>query len=184
MTRGTILIKRNERVIRGTILMLLAGVLMGSMVRAQTAKPPAPATPTAPAARIAQPAATGTRIHYRRATPARATMYYEAAWGVDSLSVKAVESGELIRFTYHVVDPAKAEALNDKKFEPSLLFPARHMKLVVPALENVGQLRQSSTPVAGMTYWMAFSNPGRPVKRGDLVDVEIGQFRAEGLIVE
>jgi hypothetical protein len=45
-------------------------------------------------------------------------------------------------------------------------------------------LRQSSTPIAGKSYWMAFSNPSRTVKRGDRVDIEIGQFRAEGLVVE
>jgi hypothetical protein len=55
---------------------------------------------------------------------------------------------------------------------------------VVPALEQVGQLRQSATPKAGMSYWMAFSNSGRRVKRGDRVDVVIGQFRANGLVVE
>ncbi|HEY0786602.1 MAG TPA: hypothetical protein VGD62_12085, partial [Acidobacteriaceae bacterium] len=30
----------------------------------------------------------------------RAALFYESVWGVDSLSVRAVESGELIRFTY------------------------------------------------------------------------------------
>jgi hypothetical protein len=58
------------------------------------------------------------------------------------------------------------------------------VKLVIPSLEKVGQLRQSSTPEAGKSYWMAFSNPGRTVKRGDRVDVIIGQFRAAGLVVE
>jgi len=45
-------------------------------------------------------------------------------------------------------------------------------------------LRQSSTPEMGKTYWMAFSNKGGVVKRGDRVDIVIGQFRAEGLIVD
>jgi hypothetical protein len=31
---------------------------------------------------------------------------------------------------------------------------------------------------------MAFSNVGRRVKRGDRVNVVIGNFRAEGLVVE
>jgi hypothetical protein len=31
---------------------------------------------------------------------------------------------------------------------------------------------------------MAFSNKGRLVKRGDRVNVVIGQFRAEGLVVD
>jgi hypothetical protein len=45
-------------------------------------------------------------------------------------------------------------------------------------------LRQTATPEEGKSYWMAFSNKGRPVKRGDRVTVVIGHFRAEGLVVE
>jgi len=73
--------------------------------------------------------------------------------------------------------------LNDKKLEPSLIDPAAGVKLVIPSLEKVGQLRQSSTPEAGKSYWMAFSNKGRLVKRGHRVDVVIGSFRAQGLEV-
>jgi hypothetical protein len=58
------------------------------------------------------------------------------------------------------------------------------VQLVVPTLDKVGQLRQSSTPEAGKSYWMGFSNKGRLVKRGDRVDVVIGQFKAQGLVVE
>jgi len=55
---------------------------------------------------------------------------------------------------------------------------------VVPRMEKIGQLRQTGTPEAGKAYWMAFSNKGRPVKKGDRVDVVIGQFRAQGLVVD
>jgi hypothetical protein len=105
-------------------------------------------------------------------------------WGVDTFSVKSVEGGELIRFSYRVLDGNRARLLNDKSIEAYLIAPAAHAKLVVPSLEKVGLLRQSSTPEAGKTYWMAFSNPGRPVKRGDRVNVVIGQFHADGLVVE
>jgi hypothetical protein len=105
-------------------------------------------------------------------------------WGVDSLSVKAVESGEILRFTYRVVDPERAKVLNDKKVEPSLIAPERGVRLVVPSFEKVGKLRQSATPEPGRSYWMAFSNAGRPVRRGDRVNVVIGNFHAENLIVE
>lgn len=114
----------------------------------------------------------------------RAEMYHERVWGVNSFNVKAAESGELIRFSWRVVDPAKATPLNDKKAEPVLIDPQAGVKFVVPTMEKVGQLRQSSTPEAGKSYWMAFSNVGRRVKRGDHVNVVIGQFHAEGLIVE
>jgi hypothetical protein len=114
----------------------------------------------------------------------KAVQYYALFWGVDSLAVKSVESGEIIRFTYRVLDPEKAKALNDKKNEPSLIDPKAGVELVVPALENVGKLRQSSTPQEGKVYWMAFSNKGRHVKPGDHVNVVIGKFRVEGLVVQ
>jgi len=94
-----------------------------------------------------------------------------------------VESGEMIRFTYRVLEPGKAKVLNDKKNEPSLIDPKAGVSLVIPSLEKVGKLRQSSTPEAGKLYWMAFSNKGGYVKPGHRVNVVIGQFRAEGLVV-
>ena len=114
----------------------------------------------------------------------RAGRYYQLVWGVDALSVKAVESGEIIRFAYQVLDVNKAKMLNDKKFTPSLIDPQAGVSLVVPAMEQVGILRQSAPPEAGKSYWMAFSNSGRRVKRGDRVNIVIGQFHANGLVVD
>jgi hypothetical protein len=113
-----------------------------------------------------------------------ARQHYLLIWGIESLSVASVESGEIIRFTYRVVDPNKAKVLNDKKNEPSLIDPQAGVKLVVPSLEKVGQLRQSSAPEAGKTYWMAFSNKGGYVKPGHRVNIVIGTFHADGLIVQ
>ena len=101
-----------------------------------------------------------------------------------ALSVRLVESGEVVRFTYRVLDPDKAKALNDKSNEPSLIDPRAGVKLVVPTMEKIGQLRQTGTPEAGKAYWMAFSNKGRPVKKGDRVSIVIGEFRADGLVVD
>lgn len=114
----------------------------------------------------------------------RAGIYYRTVWGVDGLGVKWAESGEVIRFTYQVLDADKAKVLGDKKFEPSLVDPRRGVSLVVPSLENVGQLRQSAPPENDRSYWMVFSNKGRLVKRGDHVNVVIGAFHADGLVVD
>jgi hypothetical protein len=116
--------------------------------------------------------------------PRRECSYYRLFWGVDSLSVKAVESGELIKFSYRVLDADKAKTLNDKSLDPAMYVPALHAKLVIPSLEKVGQLRQAATPEPGRYYWMAFSNPGGVVKKGDRVSVVIGQFHIDGLVVE
>jgi hypothetical protein len=167
----------DRNVILKTTSMLLAGVLASSIVvsraRAQSAAP------------AGKPPVTAARTRYQPDHFAgRAGTYYRLVWGIESPSVKWAESGEMIRFSYHVIDADKAKALNDKKDEPSLIDPQAGVSLVVPALEQVGQLRQSGTPTAGVSYWMAFSNSGRRVKRGDRVDVVIGQFRANGLVVE
>jgi hypothetical protein len=163
---------------------LLAAFLASSMIvsNSQAQSTQEAAKPAAPAGQAAAPG-TPTRYHPSRFSK-RATEYYGLIWGVDSLSVKWAESGEVIRFSYRVLDPDKAAVLNDKKAEPSLIDPQAGVKLVVPSLEKVGKLRQSSTPEAGKSYWMAFSNKGRPVKRGDHVNVVIGRFKAEGLVVQ
>jgi hypothetical protein len=122
---------------------------------------------------------------YRPNQPSkRAGEYFDMIWGVQGLSVRAVESGALIRFSYRVLDPSKAAILNDKKVDAFLDAPSRGVRLSIPSLEKVGQLRQGATEVAGRSYWMAFSNPRRTVKRGDRVNVVIGHFRADGLMVE
>jgi hypothetical protein len=157
--------------------MLLAGVLASGIlcltVAAQSPAPGAQASMTAALARYRPDRFAG-----------RAGTYYRIVWGVEAPSVRTVESGEIIRFTYRVIDPDKAKQLNDKKFEPFLIDPQAGVKLVVPALEQVGQLRQSAPPEAGKTYWMAFSNSGRRVKQGDRVNVVIGPFHADGLVVD
>lgn len=114
----------------------------------------------------------------------RAGRYYELAWGIDSISVKLVESGELVRFSYRVLDAAKASVLNDKQNTATLNDPQAGVSLVVPTMEKIGQLRQGNTPEAGRSYWMAFSNKGRRVARGHWVDVVIGQFKASNLVVD
>jgi hypothetical protein len=111
-------------------------------------------------------------------------MYYQTVWGIDALSVKWAGSGELVRFSWRVVDADRANALNDKKAEPSLEDPKAGVSLVVPVMEKVGQLRQTAPPEVGKSYWVAFSNVGRRVKPGDRVNVVIGSFRAENLVVE
>jgi hypothetical protein len=114
----------------------------------------------------------------------RAGAYYKFVWGVDALSVKLAESGAVVRFSWRVLDPDRAKALNEKAAEPSLEDPQAGVSLVVPTMENIGKLRQESPPEAGKSYWMVFSNKGQRVKRGDRVNVVIGQFRAEGLAVD
>ena len=164
--------------------MLLAGILAGGVLlpslSAQTAAPAQPAQPAVKPAAALKPY----RNQPDHIAP-REAAYYEAVWGIGEPSVKAVESGIILRFSYKVLDAQKATPLNDKKVDPILVSPEKGLKLVIPTLDKVGQLRQAPPAIeAGKSYWMAFSNNGRQLKPGDRVDVVIGNFHARGLLIE
>lgn len=110
--------------------------------------------------------------------------YLLHTWGIDTLEVRSTSSGELLRFSYRVLNANKAKALNDKKYEPHLIDEASGYMLQIPVMEKVGQLRQTGTPQDGKQYWMVFSNKGKFVKPGSRVDVLIGNFRINGLVVD
>jgi hypothetical protein len=190
--RGQIKTMSDFKGISVTTTMLLAGILASSIsvspAGAQSpASQPSPGSPAA--AQSPRPGtkapAPGPSVRRRPAQVSKsATMYYGLIWGVDSFQVKYAESGEIIRFSYRVIDPEKAKVLNDAKNEPSLIDPQAGVSLVVPSLPFAGKLRQASKAEAGKTYWMGFSNKGRYVKPGHRIIVAIGNFRAEGLVVE
>ncbi len=161
---------------RHAALMLFAALATAPGL-ARAAGPTAPAKPAAKSA--------GPPSHYLpNRFAGKAGRYYRLVWGIDSLTVKLAESGELVRFTWRVLDPERARLLSDKRLEPALVDPRAGVSLVVPAMAKVGPLRQSVTPEAGKSYWMVFSNKGRMVKRGDRVNIVIGEFRADGLAVD
>ena len=113
-----------------------------------------------------------------------ATMMYRRLWGVDNMEVREVSSGFMLRFSFRVVDASKAKALNDKKNTPYLIDETTKIKVEVPNMEKIGQLRQTAAPENGREYWMIFSNDGLFVKPGSRVDIVIGNFRVNGLMVE
>lgn len=127
----------------------------------------------------------------KRATPYHGTRqttksreYYASAWGVDHLRAAYTSSGNLVRFTFRVVQPQLAKPLGDRAASPYLYAPKNRAVLQVPTMEKIGQLRQLGNMEADKEYWMVFSNKGNLVHPGDRVDIMIGRFRAGDLLVE
>ena len=173
----------NRKILMPGIFVLASFILGPSALvtsSQQTQNPPDDSSTTTPPT-----SAKSNRSRYRAVELSQhAIEHYQTIWGVDSFVVRSVESGQMIRFSYRVIDAEKAAAVNDKKATPYLIDEAAHVKLVVPMMEKVGQLRQSAAPESGKSYWMVFSNKGDFVKRGDRVSVEIGKFRVDGLVIE
>jgi hypothetical protein len=123
--------------------------------------------------------------HYQNTRgTAKSKHYYTEVWGVDKLRASYTSSGNLIKFSYRVIQPKLAKTLGEHENAPELIGIRSNAVLHIPTMEKIGQLRQMSAAEANKDYWMVFSNKGNLVKPGDEVSVIIGRFRADGLIVE
>jgi hypothetical protein len=146
------------------------------------------AWPTVAASAGQSPASNGRELkkspYSRMKLSEKARQVYPAEWGVDQLRVSYTNSGNLIRFSYRIVEPNRAKALGDHAVTPYLFAPRSNAMLQVPNMEKIGMLRQSGGNEANKDYWMVFSNKGNLVRPGERVNVIIGNFHADGLLVE
>jgi hypothetical protein len=105
-------------------------------------------------------------------------------WGVEVMYVRQTAAGYMLEFRYRVLDADKAKPLFERRAKPVLTHAETGAKLIVPTPATTGALRNSNPPVSGRIYWMFFANPGRLVKPGERVSIAIGDFRADGLVVQ
>ena len=110
--------------------------------------------------------------------------FMKRQWGVEVLFVRRVAAGYMLEFRYKVLDPEKAKALFERQTKPVLTHARTGAKLIVPTPAKTGALRNSNLPLADHTYWMFFANPGKFVKPGEQVSIEIGDFLADKLVVQ
>jgi hypothetical protein len=176
----------SARTLRDAKVLLLAGSILlcaGITLVAEGKEEPGGAVPPA-SPPLLSPIPKAAYLSAAAASSTRGTMMYRRLWGVDNMVVRETASGFMLRFSYRVVDANKAKVLNDKKNTPYLIDETTGIKMEVPTMEKVGQLRQVATPEDGREYWMVFSNRGLSVKPGKRVDIVIGNFRINGLVVE
>jgi hypothetical protein len=155
-----------------------ASLVLGcALTQACLAQTQAPVSPAADRAHKTSP-------YHGMKLSEKARDYYPAAWGVDHLRATYTSSGNLIRFSYRVLEPKLAKPLGDHESTPYLYAPRSHAMLQIPTMEKIGQLRQLNAAEANKEYWMVFSNKGNLVRPGERVNVIIGKFHADGLLVE
>ena len=152
-------------------------------IKGDKAPPVAPAKARSAAAASAKPAVLSRPV-WAGALSQRGEFYYAVLYGVDRMHVRSTASGSSLEFRYRVLDPDKAAVLQDKRLKPALIDQATGTRLSVPAMEQIGELRQVAEPEAGREYWMIFSNPGKMVKPGNRVDIVVASFHVSGLFVE
>ncbi len=180
-----------HRNVHGFGKLLFIGVIPASIAACASAAFASPEQENGNPVAATSAAASGPSQGVRKMSPYRpvsvpnsAMSYFHSIWGVDKFLVRATASENLIRFSYRVTDPARAKALGDKRATPYMYGQRSNAVLQIPVMDKIGELRQTGIQEARRNYWMTFSNKGGFVKVGDRVNVTIGSFHADGLIVE
>ena len=94
-------------------------------------------------------------------------------------------AGYMLDFRYRIMDPEKSAPFMDRNVKPILIHEATGTRMFVPNPPKVGPLRQTtSAPDTERTFFMVFANPGRFVKAGDSVTVEVGDCSIPNLVVQ
>ena len=123
-------------------------------------------------------------VAQERASHPRKNTYLKREWGIEIMYVRQTAGGYMLEFRYKVVDAEKAKGLFERQTKPMLTHTETGSKLIVPTPAKTGALRNSNPPKDGHTYWMFFANPGQLVKPGEHVNIEIGEFLVENLVVQ
>jgi len=164
----------------------LAGRLAGGLALALTlgSGPGTRAAGTAEPASASASLASTAGVSPERDRHPRESTILKRRWGVEVMEVKQTAAGYMLEFRYRVLDPGKAQPLFERRTKPVLTHVESGAKLIVPTPAKTGALRNSNPPIEGRTYWMFFANPGKLVKPGDHVAIAIGEFHADGLLVQ
>jgi len=173
-------VRRESGSRKGPLAGFLAGGLALSLILGSAGE--ARAADETPVATASLASTTG--VSAEEASHPREKSYLKRRWGVEVMDVKQTAAGYMLEFRYKVLDAEKARPLFERRTKPVLSHAETGAKLVVPTPAKTGALRNSNPPIAGRTYWMFFANPGQLVKPGSHVSVEIGEFRASGLVVQ
>jgi hypothetical protein len=101
---------------------------------------------------------------------------------IDSLSTTA--GGYMLDLRLRVLEPVAAAPLLARRLRPRVVT-ADGSALTVPVAPKLGALRQTAAAAkADGRYFALFANPGQRVRRGERVEVELGELRVEGVVVE
>lgn len=159
---------------------VFANVLVGVLVMMSTLLPvkPVAAQPKKSDIKNASVSKSVHKPHPRERT------YMKRKWGVELLFVRETSAGYMLEFRYKVLDSNKAKPLFERQTKPVLTHVRTGARLIVPTPAKTGALRNSNPPKTGKVYWMFFANPGKLVKPGDRINIDIGEFHANGLVVK
>ena len=106
-------------------------------------------------------------------------------WGVAEFNVRLTAVNSMLDIRYRVVDKKKAEPLFVRKDLPYIRHEKSGNTFGIPASPKIGFMRQAPKFIKdGRVYFFLVANPGRYIKKGDLITIIMGDMNAEHIIVQ
>lgn len=106
-------------------------------------------------------------------------------WGLQVLGIRRSASDYMLDFRFKILDTKKAATIMDRGTKAYIIDEKTGRHYSVPVTKKLGPLRQSGLQTKpNKNYFMFFANPARVLKRGDMVSVVIGDFKAEHIKIE
>jgi hypothetical protein len=109
----------------------------------------------------------------------------EEIWGVQLIGIRRTALGYMLDFRYRVVDAEKAAPILDRRITPYVEVAETGVRLLVPQAPKLGSMRQTSFAVKpDRDYFIVFANPSQLVRKGDQVNVVVGDFETPLMTVQ
>ena len=111
-------------------------------------------------------------------------------WGIEVVYLGLTSAGYMVDFRYRVVDPERARVVTESEEKPLLVDLESDGEFRVPVAPKLGELRKrthrkGARPLRpGQILYMLFANPGRQLRKGQVLSVKMGDFEAEGIALQ
>lgn len=108
-----------------------------------------------------------------------------SATGLKILSLRRTAADMMLDLRFKILDIEQTKSIMDRKTPVYLIDQVSGYRYRVPVTTKLGPLRQTTKQVdINKTYFIMFANPGRSIKKCDIVTVMIGDTSIDNIIVE
>ena len=107
------------------------------------------------------------------------------ATGLKVLSLRRTAADMMLDLRFKILDIEQTKNIMDRKTPVYLIDQLSGYRYRVPVTTKLGPLRQTTKQVdLNKTYFIMFANPGRSIKKCDVVTVMIGDRSIDNIVVE
>lgn len=109
----------------------------------------------------------------------------EESFGIKIMGLRLSADGYMLDLRFRVMDPERSKPFFDHTVKPYLVDKRTGGRFSILDAPKIGSLRQMpKTPEINKVYFILFANPGKFLKKGDILSLVVGNIRIDNIIIE